>query len=309
MEKVCVLMTCYNPKKYILEQIDSIIKQEGVIVDLVIGDDCSTEKTWLNEVKKVVGVQIIEGENNLGVAQNILTLIKFAQNNRKEYHYFAYSDQDDVWKTDKLITGISELKNLDDNKPCLYYSNLMVVNENLSEMFCLFKKGIVKNNLGQGLSQIFAFACTFVFNSRMLREITVQPIELLGFDHLVYYIAIIRGESFFDDNPHIYYRQHGDNVSGVKNKGIKHLLTRMYVFNKGNNDTARAGGSTFKNTAMYLRKYFCDDLNENELIIVNKVADYSSLFSRIKIIFDKDIRAGYQPKDFYRALRLIIGNY
>ena len=39
MEKICVLMSTYNGEKYLDEQIQSIINQEGVNVQLLVRDD------------------------------------------------------------------------------------------------------------------------------------------------------------------------------------------------------------------------------------------------------------------------------
>ena len=44
-EKVLVIMSTYNGKAYIKDQIESIIKQEGVDVDILIRDDGSTDHT------------------------------------------------------------------------------------------------------------------------------------------------------------------------------------------------------------------------------------------------------------------------
>lgn len=40
-ERVCVLMATYNPQKYLLEQINSILQQEKVEVEIIIRDDGS----------------------------------------------------------------------------------------------------------------------------------------------------------------------------------------------------------------------------------------------------------------------------
>ena len=45
MEKVCVLMSTYNGEKYLKEQLDSILNQNSIIVDILIRDDGSTDKT------------------------------------------------------------------------------------------------------------------------------------------------------------------------------------------------------------------------------------------------------------------------
>lgn len=305
MEKICVLMATYNPTEYLLEQIDSIYNQKNVEVDLVIRDDASTDKRYLEDIKnRFQNITIIFGQDNLGVAGNIRELLKFALNNRQEIKFFAYSDQDDVWLPEKLAIGVSMLKTLDSRKPGIYYSNLSVVDQNLIFSHNLFREGIVKNTIEQSLAQVFLFACTTVFNFNMLKQCLEYDFSDVQFDMLVYYLGIANKNIVYDDEPHILYRQHGNNVSGPKERGIKYLLHKtVSVLTKRNNR------GTFKCYATYIKKNMCNLLSKDEVQLIDKVANYDSLWSRIKLIFDSDIKAGYYPKDIYRWLRLICKCY
>lgn len=306
VEKICVLMTSYNPKKYILDQVKSIIDQKDVLVDIVIRDDASTDLTWLNEVmKRYPQITVIRGKKNLGVIKNVWQLIDYANQEKQDYDFFAYSDQDDVWMPDKLTTGINVLKKSQSTRPNLYYTNLLLTDQNLNPNGNLFPTGVVKSNLGQGLAQIFEFACTSIFNKTMVNELATIPKEFMQFDHLIYYMAIIRGKAYFDNTPYIYYRQHGENVSGNKKHDIHYILSKLSIVVPKPSET----DSSFKNISKYLLKYFEKDLTIEQREIVFKVANYKSFLSRIKIICDRRIRAGYQPKDFYRMLRLLVGKY
>jgi len=303
-------MTTYNPRKYVVDQVNSILNQKDVEVKIIIRDDASTNKEWIDKLPKCDNIIIIHGDKNIGVAHNIMALIEYAYNNETDYEYFAYSDQDDIWKDDKIVTGIRALSSLNKTKPCLYYSNLLVVDEDLKNGFPMFKSGVVRNTLAQSLAQIFTFACTTVFNYQMIVELMKHPIDYMGFDHLLYYIAIIKGDIVYDDTPHILYRQHGDNVSGVKQKGFRYYITKMTgLLQKKKEDKARAGGGSFKDMAKYIKKYYYEDLYEQDRVLVDKVATYGGINSRIKIIIDKRIKAGYMPKDFYGSIRLLFGKY
>ena len=44
-EKVDILMATYNGEKYIREQLDSILLQSYSEFNLIISDDCSSDKT------------------------------------------------------------------------------------------------------------------------------------------------------------------------------------------------------------------------------------------------------------------------
>ena len=108
MEKVCVLMSTYNGEKYLKEQIESILNQENIEVDILIRDDGSTDNTLNileNYTQKYKNIRYYTGEN-LRSAKSFMNLLFTV----KEYDYYAFSDQDDVWKKNKLYTAVSKLK-------------------------------------------------------------------------------------------------------------------------------------------------------------------------------------------------------
>ena len=78
MYKICVLMTCYNPNEFIIEQINSILNQKNVEVEIVLRDDGSNNKEYLEYFKDNSKITVIEGEN-IGVARNIMFLINYAK--------------------------------------------------------------------------------------------------------------------------------------------------------------------------------------------------------------------------------------
>ena len=46
MKRVCVLLAAYNGDKYISEQLDSILAQNGVLLDIYISLDLSTDRSF-----------------------------------------------------------------------------------------------------------------------------------------------------------------------------------------------------------------------------------------------------------------------
>lgn len=309
MDEVCVLMTCYNPNKYTLEQIASITNQQDVKVTLIIRDDASTDTSILEQIEEMPDITVIRGDKNLGVVGNIISLVQYAAAHTTGCKYYAYSDQDDVWKDDKLITGIRQLKKMNESLPCLYYSNLQVVDETLSGDNLLFKKDVNKLTFSQGMAQIFAFACTFVFNDIMLNEILAQPAEFMAFDHLVNYIALIKGQMFYDEEPHILYRQHGNNISYDKSSRLMRLKGSINSVLGRSNDISRGSGGSFRQISEYLLKYFKSSLTTEQIDILNTILDANTFAGKVALIRDKRIRAGYYPKELFRFIRIVLGTY
>lgn len=301
MYKICVLMTCYNPNEFIIEQINSILNQKNVEVEIVLRDDGSNNKEYLEYFKDNSKITVIEGEN-IGVARNIMFLINYAKKYKQNYNFFAYSDQDDYWMDTKLYNGIKALEKMNNDKPLLYYSNLIVADEQLQPLYHLFKKNVVNNSIGQSLSQVFCYACTTVFNKQMINELSTYDIKTMGFDSLIYYVAILLGEIYYDENSYILYRQHSNNLSGKHDKGVSYLLRKIKNISKFER--------VFENNALYLINNMKDKLNSDQVKTIETVAFYrNNIYSRLKLIFSKNIRAGYYPKDFFVLFRRIIGKY
>lgn len=306
MNKVCVLMATYNPVEYVVEQIESILSQKNVELELIIRDDAS--KTENKEILRKYScnpkVTLIEGDKNLGVTGNIKKLLEYAYEFKSEYNYFAYSDQDDVWYPDKLEVAIKELNKLENSLPCLYCSNLLVTDYKLTPTHELFRKNVVKGSFAQSLAQVFILACTSVINFKMVEKLIKYDFEPLGYDTFVYYLAALSKQLYFDNQPHILYRQHGDNVSGQKYNGLK------YIIHHSISAVSSKEIGTMKNNAKFLLDNLSSELSQEQLKLLNTVYSYDQSWkNKIKLILNKKIKAGYFPKDFYNFMKILIGKY
>ena len=135
--KVMVLMSTYNGEKYLREQIDSILGQTGVSVKLLIRDDGSKDNT-VEIVKQYCkendDIKLVEGKN-VGFAESFMELV-YRANLYSDISYFAFSDQDDVWLNDKLISAIHMLEGIHEkNAPNLYFSTARAVDKDLKFLF------------------------------------------------------------------------------------------------------------------------------------------------------------------------------
>ena len=225
MDKVQVLLSTYNGEKYIQEQIESILKQKDVEISLLIRDDGSCDKTLEiieNFKKENSNIEYYYGEN-LGPAKSFMDLV----NKSGDFDYYAFSDQDDVWKPEKLISAISKLKQ--SAKPSLYMSALEIVDENLNFIetkkvngnFC-FEGEMIKN---------FATGCTQVLNKSLIEIIkNYTPNYIIMHDSWITRVCYaIGGNVIIDDNSYIMYRQHQGNVLGYQDEGFQKLKKQFKI--------------------------------------------------------------------------------
>ena len=130
--KVSVLTITYNHEKYIAQAIESVLMQEvNFDYELVIGEDCSTDKTReivVDYQKKYPNkIRLLLNEKNLGMNRN------FAQT----YHacrgqYMALLEGDDYWVSPyKLQRQVDFLDNHQDFAICFH--NMQIIYEDGSK--------------------------------------------------------------------------------------------------------------------------------------------------------------------------------
>ena len=117
LPKIAVLLAAYNGEYWIMDQINSILKQNNVQVDIFVSIDFSSDGTYdllMDLQKKHININVLDyGQTFGGASKNFYRLIKDVDISK--YDYVSFSDQDDLWFTDKLYLGVSaiELKGFD----------------------------------------------------------------------------------------------------------------------------------------------------------------------------------------------------
>ena len=100
MEKplVSVIMPVYNGEKYIGKAIESVLAQ-NVPTELLVIDDCSTDKTELTVMKYMDSgnIRYIRNKENMGAARSRNRGVKASKGK-----YIAFLDADDWWEKGKL---------------------------------------------------------------------------------------------------------------------------------------------------------------------------------------------------------------
>lgn len=282
MYNVEVLMSTYNGAKYIKPQIESILKQEGCKVILLARDDESTDNTReiLEKYSKDGQLTWYEGEN-LKPARSFFNLLVKSES----ADFYAFADQDDYWMTDKLESACRKIGFT--NKPTLYFSQTQLANEHLSKI----KTPCIHPLLTQGESLIYAFAsgCTMVFN-KALKDLLVShlPQTMPMFHDFWTYISAqaIGAKIIFDKEPHILYRQHGNNTVGLGESAVKEWkqrIKRVFILH----EHERSNNARILLETLY-EEMTPDSLKRTKLFIDAK----TSFFKRMRLFFDDSYKCG-----------------
>ncbi|MBW4576926.1 MAG: glycosyltransferase family 2 protein [Aphanothece sp. CMT-3BRIN-NPC111] len=193
---------------------ESLLAQDYPHVEIIVRDDGSIDNTieLLREyVTTYTNVKVIFGEN-LGFTRSFLKLLELSD---PTADYFAFCDHDDVWQPDKISKAIEFLSQRSPEIPALYCSRLAVVDENLK---LLGYSDIPQKELSfpNALVQSSVRGCTIVLNQAARQLFREFPESAMGHDSWIYLVVSAFGTILYDEEPKILYRQHSNNVYGIR---------------------------------------------------------------------------------------------
>lgn len=301
METVVVMLSTYNGENFLKEQIDSILGQEKVKVILQIRDDGSSDNT-INIIQQYLdneNVNLVVG-TNIGWRRSFMTLVKNVTNSSN--YYYAFADQDDIWKSDKLFQAVTKM---DKERPTLYHSNVSVVDENMCFIGNRFSNNFKPTTQKkEAFLNGFGVGSTMVFNSKMLSIVqNYIPEEETNHDAYIMALAIFFGTIVYDKESYILYRRHSNTATGfgkIKNAAKPSLIARYKRYKKN----PKHG---FSNRAGIIINGFSNQLTKSDLKFLKKISEYrSNRLDRISLILDPNIRATGLRKTLQVKYRLIV---
>ena len=106
---ISIIMPYYKKKKFVLEAINSVLKQTYKKFELLIvyDDECRDDIYFINKIKsKDKRIKLIINKKNLGAGESRNIGIK-----KSRGEYIAFIDSDDLWNKNKIAKQIKFLKN------------------------------------------------------------------------------------------------------------------------------------------------------------------------------------------------------
>lgn len=235
IDEVAILMCSYNGASFISEQLESIQRQTHHNWSVYVSDDGSEDQTLeilqaTSKQWKPGRLQLFEGPRR-GFVANFLSLTCLPG---IRANFYAWADQDDVWKDNKLERAVSWLKTIPSHIPALYCGRTELICESgtpygLSPRFLLaphFSNALVQN-IGGGNTMVFNQA------ARELLQEAGDQIEVPSHDWWAYQlISGVGGVVHYDPDPTVLYRQHDENVVGT-NSDWKARIKRLRMAFQG----------------------------------------------------------------------------
>ena len=226
-ERVAVLMATYNGREYLEEQVESILRQTHRNLRLVALDDCSTDGTY--ELLCRLGnaderICVLRNSANIGAVRTFERLLGEVSES-----FFCLADQDDVWCPFKLER---QMKTLYESNAALVYSDIEVVDENLKLLASsMWRYAGTKPVDGTSVLPFIirnpVSGCTMLGDARHIPRCLPFPAEVAMHDCWLTLCLAHSGGVVFDRTPALKYRQHGNNATGVFERGVVGLAARI----------------------------------------------------------------------------------
>lgn len=235
--KCAVLLAYHNGSQYLKEQLSSLASQVGVDVHVFISDDSSSE------MERIELLRIAFGS---GCAYTLLPPVELGGSGRNFYRlvcdvdtslfdYVSFCDQDDIWFSRKLLEDIGVIERAGvagvSSPTTPYYSDNCVLSpRKLPGRFASYD--YIFESAGQG--------CTYTTSQEFFSDFSVFVRENLAavnevyfHDWLLYAFSRKRGYGWvFHNISLLYYRQHAENVMGVRS-GFGSFLKRYKLLSSG----------------------------------------------------------------------------
>lgn len=213
--RVTVLMATFNGRRWIDAQVDSILGQRGVEVALIVSDDGSSDGTREHLLARAAAdprIRVLEPRGGPpGVTANFLHLFT---SHAPDGSAVAFSDQDDLWREDKLLLELGAIA-----------SGADVVSSNVESFDASGARSLIRKNQPlRTWDHVFEAAgpgSTYLFSPRahirMVEALSRLDSSRIGVhDWYLYAIARAIGlEWRILSEATVSYRQHESNVIGA----------------------------------------------------------------------------------------------
>lgn len=227
---VSVAMTTYNGEHYLEKQLESIINQSFKNIEIIIVDDCSSDKTkqilqsFHDEYSDIYNIKILDNLNNIGFVKNFEKAIRHCSGK-----YIALCDQDDVWHKNKIELLVGAIDNyslifsdvsLMDSKGDIYVKSRSHKFKIDNKSNISFRELVFKN---------YVIGCSCLFSSAIINDILPFPEDALFHDWWIAIVAVKRQGIKYYDESLIDYRQHDSNVYGQRSIGfLKKVMALVF---------------------------------------------------------------------------------
>lgn len=249
---VSVCMTTYNQEKYIAEAIESVLAQKTSFpVQLVIGEDCSTDKTLSichHYAAMHSNIVLLHRSYNLGLARNLVLVWQECKS-----QYIAMLEGDDFWCSSyKLQRQVELMEQHPEYSMCFTTANVRDEDnpDNHREFPCR-KSRKVSLNLSDVIRHNLLANCSVMYRGGLVPQLPKWMLGLPYLDLALHCLHSQYGNIGYISEHMAIYRLHKDSSFECKS-----LVERV-----------RISTEVYAALAQYLPKPYCEQARQTLVLM------------------------------------------
>lgn len=230
--QLAILLSTYNGRRFLPEQLESVLRQTFQDFVIVARDDGSIDesKEILFQYKARYPEKIylhLDNEENLGSCASFKLLMESVVENKTRYGldnaYIMFCDQDDIWLEEKIEIQMKKMHKLEEKNPdlpILVHSDLSVIDVEKNAVSNSFFRYQGLNQRRDRLAHLSIYnlvtGCTTLINEPLAKIALPIPNTALMHDWWLGLCAAAFGKRGFVSVATVRYRQHDKNVIGAQ---------------------------------------------------------------------------------------------
>lgn len=252
---ITIALFAYNQERYIKKAVESVLSQTYEPLEIILSDDCSTDKTYAI-IQDLVGrysgqhkIILNKNEENMGIASHVYSVDKKANG-----MLIIHSAGDDISLPERTTTIVSYWY-YHKCKPSVIVSNGCCINEaniNQGLIATHFDTCFWMNINDQKNYQVIG--CTLAVTKSLIDTFPAPDKKIIAEDRLLYRRADLLNGVLYIPEKLVYYRIHSNSITNKKTKKIKDFIITE---SKWTNDTLRIHQQLISD-AKYLNKDISD---------------------------------------------------
>ena len=220
MKKVSIVLPVFNGEEHLAEAIDSVLAQTYENLELIVVDDCSTDKTpqiVSDFAQKDKRVKVIQNEVNQRLPKSLN--IGFAQ---AEGDYLTWTSDDNLYKPgaiEEMANYLEEHSEVD-----MVYCDYTIIDENGSEK---------KENLLEEPERLIwtnTVGACFLYRREMAEKVGDYNSEMFLAEDYDYWLRVYQTGIIKHLPVNLYYyRHHEKSLSATRQEQIKHQTVLLWL--------------------------------------------------------------------------------
>lgn len=219
-EPISVVMAVYNGRKFLSDQVESVMSQLHDDDELIVVDDASTDGGVASvDALRSGNVRVLTNPRNTGVLQ------AFEQGLAQASHRIVFlCDQDDIWLPGKRAAFVEAFAR--DPAVSLVISDAQMIDDRgtlIASSFMANRGGFDGSLLGT-LYRSRYLGCAMAVGRRVLEAALPIPRSVPMHDMWLGVVGAATGRVVYLPTPYLRYRRHGNNLSPGRSSSPVRLL-------------------------------------------------------------------------------------